>query len=375
MAEVVIGLESILALQEKTESTWVPTFLFPSTWEKTVGGTDLKSLERYLYNVGGEDKIVHKFDFITILDATENFSEANKISSCSYDSVYKGRLQNGQDITVTQYSKASTYKLCMNEASILVKVEHQNLIQLLGYCIHGTEVYLIYDFPLNATMADMIYDPRCNLLDWNKRYKIILDIARALVYLHRHAPIRIIHLDVKPANILIDESYNPRLSGFGGAVTTSETDCVSLDNVFGTMGYIAPEYHRTLRCSTKADVYSFGVLIFETVTGKTIQNLLSLALDKHLGFADYIHKNWLEGTLSDIIDPQIDADSVSMTKFVEIGLLCVQGLAADRPTMEEVIGMLLGTSSLTFHVSEMRERMMFNGVTTYLYNMKVKGRW
>ncbi|KAJ0698040.1 putative non-specific serine/threonine protein kinase [Helianthus annuus] len=107
------------------------------------------------------------------------------------------------------------------------------------------------------------------------------------------------------------------------------------------------------------------MLIFETITGKSIENLSYLALDKHLGFADYIHKNWLEGTLSDIIDPRIDADSVSMTKFVEIGLLCVQGLAADRPTMEEVIGMLLGTSSLTFHVSEMRERMMFNGVTPY----------
>ncbi|KAJ0744929.1 putative protein kinase RLK-Pelle-DLSV family [Helianthus annuus] len=287
------------------------------------------------------------------------------------------------------------YEPCMNEASILVKVEHQNLIQLLGYCIDGTKVYLIYDFALDATLADMIYgnffllkctslsilnlilsefhtdkrlirhlhvfvDPMCNLLDWNKRYKIILGIARALVYLHRHAPFRIIHLDVQPANILIDESYNPRLSGFGGAVTTSETDCVSLDNVFGTVGYIAPERLASLPCSTKADVYSFGVLIFETVTGKSIRHLSYLALDKHLGFADYVQK-----ILSDIIDPRIDSDSVSMTKFVEIGLLCVQYSAADRPTMEEVIGMLLGTSSLTFHVSEMRERMMFNGVTPY----------
>ncbi|KAJ0531164.1 putative protein kinase RLK-Pelle-DLSV family [Helianthus annuus] len=229
----------------------------------------------------------------------------------------------------------------MNEASILVKVEHQNLMQLLGYCIHGTKVYLIYDFALNATLADMIYDPMCNLLDWDKRYKILLGVARTLVYLHRHAPIRIIHLDVQPANILIDESYNPRLSGFEVAVTTSETDCVSLDNVFGTVGYIAPEYHMTLRCSTKADVYSFGMLVFKTITGKSIWNLSPLRP------VEYVHKNWLEGTLSDIIDPRIDVDPVSMTKCAEIGLLCVQRLAADRPTMEEVIGMLLGTSPLT----------------------------
>ncbi|KAJ0698021.1 putative protein kinase RLK-Pelle-DLSV family [Helianthus annuus] len=142
---------------------------------------------------------------------------------------------NGQDITITQYSKAFTYKQCMNEASILVKVEHQNLMQLLGYCIHGTKVYLIYDFPLDVTLAGLIYDPMCNLLDWDKRYKILLGIARALVYLHRHAPIRIIHRVVKPANVLIDESYNPRLSGFRVALTNIETDCVYVENLPGTL--------------------------------------------------------------------------------------------------------------------------------------------
>ncbi|KAJ0701388.1 putative protein kinase RLK-Pelle-DLSV family [Helianthus annuus] len=105
----------------------------------------------------------------------------------------------------------------MNEASILVKFEHENMIELLGYCINGTKVYLIYDLAPKATLAGLMFDPTCNLLDWNKRCKIILGVARVLAYLHNHAPIRIIHRDVKPANILLDESFDPKLSCFGTA--------------------------------------------------------------------------------------------------------------------------------------------------------------
>ncbi|KAJ0701395.1 putative protein kinase RLK-Pelle-CrRLK1L-1 family [Helianthus annuus] len=282
MAEVVVSLESILALQEKTESTWLPTFVFTSTWEKSAGSTSLKSLDGYLYTVGGEDRIVHRFDFNTIIYATDNFSEANRILPRYGVTMYKGRLQNGQDITITQYSKAFTYKQCMNEASILVKVEHQNLMQLLGYCIHGTKVYLIYDFALNATLADMIYgnfffskfvslsvlnlilsefhtdkclirhlhvfvDPMCNLLDWDKRYKILLGIARALVYLHSMLP-------------------------FGSYIVR----------------YIPHECHQSLCFSTKADVYSFGMLIFETITGKSIRNLPPPDIDNALRPVEYV---------------------------------------------------------------------------------------
>ncbi|XP_021986804.1 LRR receptor kinase BAK1-like [Helianthus annuus] len=124
------------------------------------------------------------------------------------------------------------------------------------------------------------------------------------------------------------------------------------------MGFIAPEYLKQLRLSTKADVYSFGVLVFETVTGQQGFDLVRLANDKDVLLVDYVERNWLEGTLSDIIDPRIDVDSILVTKLIEIGLLCVQRDDAVRPTMEEVVDMLLGTSSLTLPVSEMRARMM-----------------
>ncbi|KAI3803264.1 hypothetical protein L1987_31414 [Smallanthus sonchifolius] len=367
MAEVVVGLESILALQERTDSQLlskdnrffgrrVPTFLFPSNLENSVEGTSLKSLDAYLYTVVGENQILHRFDFTTIVYATENFSEANKLSRHTYGFVYKGKLP--MHITITEYSDFGTgvythaYEGCMNEASVLVKFEHENMIQLLGYCIEGTKVYLLYDFASNATLKDLILDP---ILDWNRRYKIILGVARALVYLHNHAPIRIIHRDVTPANILLDESFHPKLSSFGIAMAVSnEEDCIDHDGlVCGTLGYIAPEYHQTSKLSTKADVYSFGVLVLETVTGQSAID--HTRADTRL--ASYAKRKWLEGTFSDIIDPRIDVDSILMTKFVEIGLLCVQDDASVRPKMEEVVDMLLGTSSLSFPVSEMRAKI------------------
>ncbi|KAJ0744906.1 putative protein kinase RLK-Pelle-CrRLK1L-1 family [Helianthus annuus] len=347
MTEVVEGLESILVLQEKTDSTWVPTFLFPSNHK--IGSTRLKSLDIYLYTVGGEDRIVQRFDFDTIVYATENFSEANKILSCTYESMYKGRLQNGQDITITQYSYASTYEECMNEASMLVKFEHENAIQLLGYCIHRRKMYLLYDFAPYATLDGLIFDPQCNLLDWNTRYKIILGVARVLVYLHNHAPIRIVHRDVEPSNILLDESFDPKLSGFGLATAINKTDGIHVDQICGTYGYMAPEYAIHGFLSAKADVFSFGVLVLEIVTGKR-------SIDVGGSVKRYVKRNWVEGTLSNIIDPRINVDLILMTKFMEVGLLCVQRNAAVRPTMEEVVDMLVGTASLTLRVSEMRAR-------------------
>ncbi|XP_076883953.1 putative cysteine-rich receptor-like protein kinase 20 [Bidens hawaiensis] len=224
----------------------------------------------------------------------------------------------------------------MKEASILVKLEHENVIQLLGYCIDGIKVYLIYDFAISATLDALNSDPMCSLLDWNKRYKIILGVARALVYLHNHAPIRTKHRDVISKNILLDASFDPKLSGFVFATTITEPDCIP---------------------TTKADVYNFGVLVLETITGQRIFDPKRKANNDDVEITSYVKIKWLEGTLSDISDPRIDTDSTLMTKLIEIGLLCVQRDNVVRPTMEEVVDMLLGTSSLTLPVSEMRTRM------------------
>ncbi|KAL8242791.1 hypothetical protein R6Q59_013093 [Mikania micrantha] len=362
MAEVVVCLESILALQEKANNTsqltimqnisrFAPTVVSPSNVENS-GGSSGNSLALYLDTVGGENQTLRRFDLDTLIVATKNFSEANKISPHKCESLYKGKLQNGLSIAVTS-SGTQREEEYMNEASILVKLEHENVAKLLGYCIEGKTWFLVYEFAVLESLDHLMFDPACTLLDWDTRYKIVLGVAKALLYLHKDAPVRVIHCDVKPQNILLDESLNAKLSSFWNArcLAINETDCHP-SRFCGTFGYMAPEYLNGC-LSTKADVYSLGVLVMEIITGHRVMPF-GISYDSLL---KHVERNWLKGTLSNIIDPRIDVDSSSMTSFVEIGLLCVQKDAADRPTMVEVVSMLLDRSSLAHLVAKMRKKI------------------
>ncbi|KAJ9547202.1 hypothetical protein OSB04_019745 [Centaurea solstitialis] len=372
MFEVVVGLEFVLALQQKANLKLQPAdmatvvrnvtmSLYPSsTLNSSVGLPDLKSINTYLDTVGGEDRILCRFDFDTVNVATENFSEANEISHSSYYEMYKGRLQNGRDIAIvisSIYSKIN--KEYMNEVSILVQVEHENLFQLLGYCIDGTKLFLIYEFAPYASLGSLLSDPMCTLLDWNKRYKILLAVAKVLVYLHKHAPIRITHRDLNPNSVLLDESLDPKLSGFGVArsFVINETEVDLHETMWSE--YIEPEYLNHGHLSTKVDVFNFGMMVLETV----------IRPSSTTGFANYemllksyVERNLLEGTLLDIIDPRINVDSNMITRFIEIALLCTQteAHAIDRPTMEEVVDMILGNSSPTLLLKTIQARTIID---------------
>ncbi|KAL8242797.1 hypothetical protein R6Q59_013099 [Mikania micrantha] len=337
MAEVVVCLESILALQEKANNTseltimqniarFAPTVISPSNVENS-GGSSGNSLELYFSTVGGENQTLHRFDLHTLIVATENFSEANKILSHTCLPLYKGKLQNGPSIAVTSSGtqRKEEYK---NEASILVKLEHENVAKLLGYCVEGKRWFLVYEFAVLESLDHLMFGSWNILLNWDKRYKIILGVARALLYLHKDAPVRVIHSDVNSGNIFLDESLNAKF------------------------GYLAPEYALHGDLSTKADVYSLGVLILQIITG---HKGTTIDISSEGGLLKFVERNWFEGTLSNIIDPRIDVDSSSITSFVEIGWLCVQEDASDRPTTEEVVSMLLDRSSHALPVEKMRE--------------------
>ncbi|KAI3814845.1 hypothetical protein L1987_14491 [Smallanthus sonchifolius] len=357
MAEVVVGLESVLALQEKANNTLQPTSMkffarkapkvvVPSNNENSSSNDDFLVVELV---IGSQNQTLHQFDLKTISVATENFSEANRISRLkTYDSLYKvnGKLQYGQGIAVAEIYIHDTHERFMNDASILVKLEHENLAKLLGYCIEETGfTLLVYEFALHTSLDRLMFDPECTLLNWDKRYKIILGVARAVLYLHRDAPIQIRHCNVKPGNILLDENMNPILSGFLDTRYIAITETY-LPDIFYPWHYNAPECMYDGNESSKLDVYSLGVLILETISGHSMPHDISLL--------EYVGRNWLEGTLSNITEPRIDVDLSSLTRFFEIGLLCIQKDSEDRPTMEEVVSMLLDCSPLTLPVAKMR---------------------
>ncbi|XP_059439329.1 cysteine-rich receptor-like protein kinase 10 isoform X2 [Corylus avellana] len=217
-----------------------------------------------------------QFDFGTIRAATNNFSDANKLGKGGFGAVYRGRLSNGQEIAVKRLSRNSgqgdvEFK---NEVLLVAKLQHRNLVRLLGFCLEGNERLLIYEFVPKTSLDHYIFDPMKRAdLNWGRRYKIIGGIARGLLYLHEDSRLRIIHRDLKTGNILLDANMNPKISDFGMArlFVLDQTEG-STNRIVGTYGYMAPEYAMFGQFSTKLDVFSFGILILEIISGRKITN-------------------------------------------------------------------------------------------------------
>ncbi|KAG5234798.1 receptor protein [Salix suchowensis] len=288
--------------------------------------------------------------FATIELATNNFSDDNKLGQGGFGAVYKGILADGQAIAVKRLSSNSgqgdvEFK---NEVRLLAKLEHRNLVRLLGFCLEGTEKLLVYEFVPNSSLDQFIHDPIKRLvLNWEKRYKIIEGIARGILYLHQDSQLRIIHRDLKPSNILLDGKMNAKISDFGMAkLMKTDQSHDDASKIAGTLGYIAPEYAKHGQFSVKSDVFSFGVLVLEIVSGRKQSSRNGEDIEHLLSHA---WKSWRKGTASDLIDPILRGDSTAqMMRCIHIGLLCVQENVADRPTMASV-NLMLSTSSCTLH--------------------------
>ncbi|KAL3596254.1 hypothetical protein D5086_007891, partial [Populus alba] len=213
-----------------------------------------------------------QFDLSSIEAATNNFSPDNKLGEGGFGEVYKGTLPNGQQIAVKRLSKYSGQGEAefKNEVLLIAKLQHRNLVRLLGFCLQGAEKILIYEFVPNKSLDHFLFDPaKQGLLDWSIRCKIIGGIARGLLYLHEDSRLRIIHRDLKASNVLLDGEMNPRIADFGMAKIFGGDQSQGITNrIAGTFGYMSPEYAMHGQYSVKSDVYSFGVLILEIISGK-----------------------------------------------------------------------------------------------------------
>ncbi|KAH9617611.1 hypothetical protein KSS87_023202 [Heliosperma pusillum] len=281
-----------------------------------------------------------QFSLGAMKNATNDFSDNFKLGQGGFGIVYKGVLPDGQEIAVKRLSRSSgqgdvQFK---NEILILAKLEHRNLVRLVGFCLHSEEMLLIYEFVPNRSLDHFIFDPvQSEPMLWETRFKIVNGIARGLVYLHEESQLRIIHRDLKAANVLLDSEFNPKIADFGMArlFNIDQTQTMTT-RVVGTYGYMAPEYVLHGQVSMKSDVFSFGVLVLEIVTGKRITSFLGGENPENL--LSFAYKNWIEGTAWNIVDPVISTgNSTETLRCIHIGLLCVQENPVDRPTMSSIV--------------------------------------
>ncbi|KAK1417772.1 hypothetical protein QVD17_26906 [Tagetes erecta] len=299
----------------------------------------------------GSDMVV--FSFAAIVTATNDFSDENKLGQGGFGPVYKGKLCDEREIAIKRLSRTSGQGLVefKNELVLIAKLQHTNLVRVLGCCIHGEEMMLIYEYMPNKSLDFFLFDEtRKVLLDWPKRWNIIEGIAQGLLYLHKYSRMRVIHRDLKASNVLLDESMNPKISDFGMAriFKQDETEAMT-KRVVGTYGYMSPEYAMDGTFSVKSDVFSFGVLILESVSGR--RNTCFSFHDKTVNLIGYAWELWQEGNALQLQDPTL-ADSCvvhQLLRAIHVALLCVQENAMDRPVMSEVISML-SNDTMLLHV-------------------------
>ncbi|KAK6797669.1 hypothetical protein RDI58_005371 [Solanum bulbocastanum] len=304
---------------------------------QSIHGDDISTAESFQY------------DFSTIRAATDNFSSANKLGQGGFGPVYKGKLPNSQEVAVKRLSADSgqgdlEFK---TEVMLVARLQHRNLVRLLGFCLDGTERLLVYEFVPNASLDQFLFDPvKRRQLYWERRSKIIGGVAKGILYLHEDSRLRIIHRDLKASNVLLDAEMNPKIADFGMARLFELDETQGTTNrIVGTYGYMAPEYAMHGQFSVKSDVFSFGVLVLEILSGQkntcfrnveSVENLLS-----------YAWTNWQEGTAANLIDPMFRGSSGlvrDIMRYIHIALLCVQENIGDRPTMAAVVLMLSSLS-------------------------------
>ncbi|CAI9098916.1 OLC1v1035648C1 [Oldenlandia corymbosa var. corymbosa] len=299
----------------------------------------------YLNAIESNDShFLQVFSFDEIRAATNEFSEENKLGEGGYGPVYKGKLQNGQEVAVKRLSETSKQgrEEFKTEVLLTARLQHINLLRVLGYCTEMEEKILIYEYMPNKSLDFYIYDPVNRLsLDWEKRVQIITGVTQGLLYLQEYSRITVIHRDLKASNILLDHQMKPKIADFGIAkIFQKDILEANTDRVVGTYGYIPPEYIRGGIYSTKSDVFSFGVLLLQIISGK--KSSCYYGQDSNLNLLQYAYELWRNDKGQEFLDETLnDANSsFKLMTCLHIALQCVQEDPKDRPTMLEISYML-----------------------------------
>ncbi|KAG7967833.1 hypothetical protein I3843_08G119200 [Carya illinoinensis] len=283
-----------------------------------------------------------RYSFSEIKKMTKGFKE--RLGEGGYGTVFKGTLRSGRlvAVKVLSQSKANGQDF-INEVATIGRIHHVNVVQLIGFCVHGSKRALIYEFMPNGSLNKHIFSSESNILTYEKTHDIALGVARGIEYLHQGCDMQILHFDIKPHNILLDENLKPKVSDFGLAkLYPVEDSIVPLTRARGTFGYMAPEmlYKNIGGVSYKADVYSFGMLLMEMASRRKNLN----AFTEHLSqiyFPTWIYDQFHDGKDIEIQDATEDERKICKEMMI-VALWCIQLKPSDRPSMNKVVKMLEG---------------------------------
>ncbi|XP_061996004.1 G-type lectin S-receptor-like serine/threonine-protein kinase At4g27290 isoform X1 [Rosa rugosa] len=313
-------------------------------WKKKLEKKGKQNISNVSAGGGKNDTELPLFSLRSMLAATNNFSEANKLGEGGFGPVYKGILPENQEVAIKRLSKKSGqgHHEFKNELKLIAKLQHTNLVRLLGCCMEGDEMILIYEYMSNRSLDKFLFDAfEKTKLDWDTRFRIIQGIAQGVLYIHKYSRLKIIHRDLKASNVLLDGTMNPKVSDFGMARIFDINQIEANTNkVVGTYGYMSPEYALFGHFSEKLDVFSFGVLLLEIVSGK--KNASFYSFENSLTLAQWVWELWKEGRGVEVIDTSVRETCRihEALRCIHVGLLCVQEAPVDRPTMSSVIHML-----------------------------------
>uniref|UniRef100_A0A7N1A3Z2 non-specific serine/threonine protein kinase n=1 Tax=Kalanchoe fedtschenkoi TaxID=63787 RepID=A0A7N1A3Z2_KALFE len=342
---VLIAIETRKRRKKKADA--LDIYVDGNSHSFTINTTNWKltgALEASSINLAAFDKPLRKLTFADLLEATNGFHDDSLIGSGGFGDVYKAKLKDGNTVAIKKLIHISGQgdREFMAEMETIGKIKHRNLVPLLGYCKVGEERLLVYEYMRYGSLDDVLHDRRKGgiKLNWPARRKIAIGAARGLAFLHHNCIPHIIHRDMKSSNVLLDDNLEARVSDFGMARFMSVMDThLSVSTLAGTPGYVPPEYYQSFRCSTKGDVYSYGVVLLELLTGKQPTDSPEFGDNNLVGWV----KQHAKLKITDVFDQELlKADpsiEMELLQHLKVACACLDDRHWKRPTMIQVMAM------------------------------------
>ncbi|KAJ0950234.1 putative protein kinase RLK-Pelle-DLSV family [Helianthus annuus] len=291
------------------------------------------------------------FTMRQIKAATKNFDPSNKLGEGGFGSVYKLKQLSSK-------SKQGAREF-VNEVGLISALRHPNLVRLYGCCVEGNQMILVYEYMENNCLSQALLGTNKVIkakLTWPMRINVCKGIAQGLVYLHEESNLRIIHRDIKASNVLLDENWNAKISDFGLAKLNDDGNTHISTRIVGTMGYLAPEYTMRGHLTTKADVYSFGILALEIVSGISCNKSFSYETEECLYLFDWVWLLHEKETILELVDPDLGSEysSEEALTIIQVALLCTKASTFARPTMSQTLSVLEGRTNIQDLEKELR---------------------